>query len=100
MTITPLGRPGFDPSCFTVNDCPATVMVPLRVFLVVLAATVKPMLLLPTPCVLASVIQDVAVAAVHVHDPLVASDVDPLPPCCGIRVLVGDSEPLHDATTA
>lgn len=87
--------PGFAPSCFTVNAWPATVIVPLRERLPLLAATVYPMLLLPLPFDLPGVIQVTSAFAVHVQLFAAVSVNDPLPPAWAIDALRGDSVPVH-----
>lgn len=89
--------PGFCPSCFTVNAWPATVMVPLRELLEVLAATVYPMELVPLPFAFDGVSQVALLLAVHAQLPAALSVNDPVPPACFTVALLGDSVPVHAA---
>jgi hypothetical protein len=86
-----------EPSCFTVNAWPATVIVPLRELFAVLAATVYPIEPLPLPFDFDGVSHVALLLAVQAQLPAALSVNDPVPPARPMLALLGDSVPVHAA---
>jgi hypothetical protein len=72
------------PACVTVNVCPPTVIVPVRLALPVLAATLNDTVAVPVPlAALVTVIQLAVLDAVHAQPAMVVTVNDPVPPAAG-----------------
>jgi hypothetical protein len=81
------------PSCVTVKVCPATVTVPVREDVVVLAAMVSETVPFPFPDPFPlTVIQAALLAAVHTHPLPAVTDTVTLSPLAGALQLAGESE--------
>jgi hypothetical protein len=88
------------PACVTVIVCPAIVIVPVRLLVSALAATLYDTLPFPVPLAPAViVIHGALLAAVHAHDPAFAVTATvPAPPAAVGELAVGEIVVLH--TTA
>src|SRR5581483_545498 len=80
------------PVCVTVNVCPAIVIVPLRVLVLLFAATMKPTAPLPAPLAPeVMTIQSALLFAAQLQPPCVVTFTLPLPPLAPKFWLVGES---------
>jgi hypothetical protein len=80
------------PACVTVNVCPATVSVPVRELVEVLAAMLKLTVPLPDPLAPAvTVIHAALLTAVHAQPVVVVTFVPPVPPAAATLEDVADS---------